>query len=193
MKVTEIGKAEKIDLKADLSEFVVHIRGSPAEEAILIKRLIEEEGKTQTEAGRMIGLTQGAVSKRLFILENLIPALFKMLREGKIGPNTAYHLAKLAKEKQEEFAKAGKITAKDVDLAHRAEIVSKGLEGLLAEPLEQGAPPETPEAKGEETMLFFKSPKEGTQVMGDWLEKAKGRRIKEWRFGDSHTVVVWLE
>lgn len=134
MKYEEIGEAKKVET-VDL-EAVVHVRGNAALEADLIRRL-QDEGKGQAEIGHLMGLSQGAVSKRLALF-GLIPKLLERLRKGEIGANVAYRLAKLPKAEQAKFAAQEKVTLKAVDARHREIVVSDDLKALLAEPLSQG-------------------------------------------------------
>ena len=145
MKYEEIGEAKKVET-VDL-EAVVHVRGNAGLEADLIRRL-QDDGKGQAEIGRLMGLSQGAVSKRLALF-GLIPKLLERLRKGEIGANVAYRLAKLPKAEQAKFAAQEKVTLKAVDARHREIIVSDDLKALLAEPLSQ-APVETEGFDGNE-------------------------------------------
>ncbi|MDE1854322.1 MAG: hypothetical protein KGI38_11335 [Thaumarchaeota archaeon] len=151
MKHEEIGEAKKVET-VDL-EAIVHVRGNAALEADLIRRL-QDEGKGQAEIGKMMGLSQGAVSKRLALF-NLIPQLLAKLRKGEIGANVAYRLAKLPKAEQAKFAAQDKITLKAVDAKHRDIVVSDELKALLAEPLDQGTPKAPVEAEGLRMMFFL--------------------------------------
>lgn len=127
MKSKEIGQVNEVELTE--ADYLVHIRGNPAEEALLIRQMLDA-GKTQTEIGTKLSLSQPQISKRLSLL-SLDPRLFDKIRKGELRPSAGYLLSKLPKATQGEYANKGKITIKDLEKRRRDVMVSKDLETLL--------------------------------------------------------------
>ena len=129
-KTIEVGTLEEIDLKEKY--YKTHIQGNPAEQALLIQDLLAKDW-TQQKIAKLLKLSQGGISRRLSLLD-LIPKLFRLLKEGKLKPSTAWHLSKLAVNDQEEFAKKEKITLKEVLQYRRKLSISSEVVKALEEP-----------------------------------------------------------
>ena len=119
-RVQEIGHAAEVTVQKD--EFLVHIPGNPGEQAQLIRRLMDE-GHTQGEIGKMLGLSQGHVSRRLKLLE-LIPELFGRVLDGSLLYRTGYALARLPEKAQREYLDREKITRVDVEARVKQEVIT---------------------------------------------------------------------
>ena len=100
-KIREIGEARKLDFREE--EVIVHIQGKPIEMAKLLKRLIEEEGISLTQAAKRIGISKATASKLLNVYENLLPELVEKVEKGEIGWAKAYYLSRLPSEKQKQY------------------------------------------------------------------------------------------
>lgn len=128
--VIEIGESKLIEL--DIQNYLRHIQGNCAEEALLIKRLLD--GKmTQKAIGAKIGMSQANVSRRLQLL-SLPKKLFERIRNGKLRPSTAYELSKLPENIQVEYVGREEITLKEAKQRSRNETISQDVMVLLAEP-----------------------------------------------------------
>lgn len=132
MKQVEIGELIRIHLPKQ--NYMVHTRGNPALEALLIQKL-RDEGHKQGEIGKMLRLSQAKVSKRLRLL-TLAEPVFKQLLSGKLRPSVAYELTKLEKGQQ---VKLRNPTLKSVGVEVRRQVLSreesKRLSTILEQPL----------------------------------------------------------
>lgn len=130
----EIGEARQIH------DTLVHVRGKPLEEAYFIESLMKTQNKEtnepykQSEVAKLMGLTQGQISRRLALL-NLIPKLQDMLKEGKMKPRTAYILSKLPKEEQAHMAAETYITMEMAEAKRRGMVISEDVMTLLETPI----------------------------------------------------------
>lgn len=77
---------------------------NPLEEAVGVKRLIDEFGMTHAEAAESLGRSRTAVTNALRLLE-LAPPVQELLREGKLDMGHARALLGLAPLKQIELAR----------------------------------------------------------------------------------------
>jgi hypothetical protein len=130
----EIGEARQIE------STLVHVRGKPLEEAKFIRKLLKtpkEDGEyyTQAEIADLMSITQGYISKRLSLL-NLVMPLRHMLSEGKMKASTAYVLSKMPKKKQKEFAKLDYVTLDAAKAAQRKLTFTEEVFDLLETPVD---------------------------------------------------------
>jgi len=130
LKLREIGAAEDIELEKEIER--VHYRGSPFEEAELIKRM-GDAGFSQKEIGSRLRLSQPQVAKRLALF-NLTPRLFARLRDGSLRPSVAYMLSRMGAEAQTRFESERRVTVKDVSTQRRSALISSELSAELPRP-----------------------------------------------------------
>lgn len=131
-KTVEIGEAKGIDLET--KKYIVHARGNPAREALLIRNL-RKRGWTQPKIAKAMGLSQSQISKREFLVNHLIYGLLLRLLKGQIRPSTAYILSKLPIEEQRRYGSKKKITLREVKEKRRNLTMSKDLISLLQAPI----------------------------------------------------------
>lgn len=132
-KTVEIGEAKDIDLKT--KKYIIHARGNPALEALVIKDL-RKRGWAQLAIAKAMGLSQSQVSKHESLIDNLTPELFSRLKKGEIRSSTAFNLSKLPVEKQRQYESKKKITLKEVKEKRRNLTMSKDLISLLEAPID---------------------------------------------------------
>lgn len=131
-KEIEVGKLKEIDSK-DV-KWLYHKSGSPIEEAYMIKRLMDEDGLTQSEVAGKLEISQGQVSKRLRLF-SLLPQFQDKLRRGELRPSTAYALSRLPLERQKDFLTEKNVFLKAVEAKTRELAVSEELAELLEKPI----------------------------------------------------------
>lgn len=125
----EIGEAKEIE--TEHIRYLYHKSGNPIDEAELIQDLMKS--RTQKEVAKLLGLSQGQISKRLRLL-TLQPELQRRLRSSALRPSTAYALTTLPKEIQKEYVSHEKITLKDVKQKRRNHTVSHEIMEHLKHP-----------------------------------------------------------
>ena len=130
MEIKEIGEAREI-----VNRYLLHKSGNPMDEALMLKELLDL-GLTQKEIKEVTGFSQPQISKRLKLL-TLIPEIQEQVRQGKIRPSTAYELSKLPPEKQKEILKNKRVTFKLAKEMCRVFKISKEIEELLMEPVDE--------------------------------------------------------
>ena len=130
-KTVEIGEEAHID--TETKKYLIHIRGSPALEALAIRDLIKK-GWNQPTIAKAMKLSQSQISKRLSLFK-LIPELFSRLKKGEIRSSTAFVLSKLPTERQKQYGSKKKITLKEVKEKRRDLTMSKELMNLLQAPI----------------------------------------------------------
>ena len=116
----EIGRISEIE--SNLKNYLIHIRGNPARESLLIKELMDQ-GWSQTAIAKAMAVSQPTISK-LLTLHNLIPPLFQRLVDEAICHTAAYQLANLPVLIQQELAKNTRITVRMAKLARREYVIS---------------------------------------------------------------------
>jgi predicted transcriptional regulator len=127
-QVIEIGEARRIKV-SEARAYLRHIEGNPAEEALLIRELLNA-GFTQRQVAEKLGMSQPRVSTRLRLLK-LIPDLFRRLREGELRPSAAYALARLTAEEQERFLHVERITVREAEARARGSALTPEVVELL--------------------------------------------------------------
>lgn len=131
--VVEIGESKLIEL--DVENYLRHVQGNPAEEAILIKKLLDS-GLSQTKVAKQVIMSQGQVSRRLKLL-SLPEELFERVRKGELRSSTAYELSKLPESIQVEYLDREEITLKEAKQRSREQTISKDIMVLLEEPTKE--------------------------------------------------------
>ncbi|HEV2120592.1 MAG TPA: hypothetical protein VGS11_10900 [Candidatus Bathyarchaeia archaeon] len=186
-KTKEIG--EQHDVKTRRRDYRVHVRGNPAEEALLIEKMTKE-GKTQTEIGKALSLSQPQISKRRLLLK-LLPALFEKLRSGELLPTAGYMLAKMDESIQKEYNGEDKVTVRAVESKRREILVSSELTALLVKKIDVD-PPRDHTAKSLYRITIDMScpwiqhdPPFDPKEVGDWLVKEIKRNTEKVKVVDA--------
>jgi len=128
----EIGDAK--ELEADRL-YLLHIRGSPLEEALLFKALMDKYRVSQRELVKMlremeIPYTQPQVSRLLSLLD-LEPEFQKMIADKKMAHTTGFELAKLPLEYRKTLQGKERITHYDIEEIKETLIVTGDLLDLV--------------------------------------------------------------
>ena len=127
METREIGTVKEIDVEQ--LRFIYHRSGNPAEEALMLKELMDK-GMSQRDVAKLLGVNHAHVSRRLKLL-TLSDALFQRVLKGEIKARTGYQLARLPKEKQAEFEGVEKVTMKLSEAAVREFVLNEDVVKLI--------------------------------------------------------------
>jgi len=140
METREIGSVKEIDIEQ--LRLIYHKAGNPAEEALMLKELLNRNLK-QADIAKLLEVNQAQISRKLKLLQ-LTPELFKRVLAGEIKARTGYQLARLPKEKQAEFEAVERVTMKISEAAVRDMVLNKDVVKLIKDFEDEEEPVKTP-------------------------------------------------